>query len=99
MNVNQILGALALDLRRVAQGYYRGSETMGVRFAQEARARKEELRNANLKPYLRSLLSKMDEVFKQEDHKKLAEDALMYSVLFQNASLKKLPEGLKDGFK
>lgn len=89
MNSNQILGALALDLRRVAQGYYRGSEAMAVRFTQEAKKRKEELKNAKLKPYLRNLLLKMDEVFKQEDHKKLAEDALMYSVLFQNAAVKR----------
>jgi len=87
--INQTLGALALDLRRVAQGYYRGSEKMAVRFAQEAQARKKELQNADLKPYLQKLLSKMDEILKQKDHKKLAEDALMYSVLFQNAAVVK----------
>lgn len=89
MNANQILGALALDLKRVAQGYYRGSEKMAARFVEEALLRKEELRNVSLKPYLRNLLSRMDEVFRQNDHKKLAEDVLMYSTLFQNASLKK----------
>ena len=88
MNINQTLGALALDLRRVAQGYYRGSETMAQKFAKEARARKEELQNTDFKPYLQKLLSKMDEVLNQEDHKKLAEDALMYSVLFQNAAVR-----------
>lgn len=95
MNANQILGALALDLRRVAQGYYRGSETMASRFVKEARARKEELRNAKFKPYLRNLLSKMNEVLKQNDHKKLAEDALMYSVLFQNAAVSSKRKNLK----
>lgn len=88
MNTNQILGALALDLRRVAQGYYRGSETMAVRFNQEAKKRKKELRNADLKPYLKKLLAKIDDILEQKDHKKLAEDALMYSVLFQNAAVK-----------
>ncbi len=88
MNINQTLGSLALDLKRVAQGYYRGSEIMAARFAKEAKARKEELRNAELKPYLRNLLSGMDDILKQRDHKKLAEDALMYSVLFQNAAVK-----------
>jgi len=88
MSVNEILGSLALDLRRVAQGYYRGSEKMAVRFAKEASARKEELRSTDLKPYLQKLLSKMDGILKQEDHKKLAEDALMYSILFQNAAVK-----------
>lgn len=88
MNLNQTLGALALDLRRIAQGYYCGSDVMGARFAQEARARKEELQNADVEEYLLKLLSKMDEMLRQKDHKKLAEDALMYSVLFQNAAVK-----------
>jgi hypothetical protein len=88
MSKNQILGALALDLKRVAQGYSRGSETMAVRFVKETLIRKAELKNVNLKPYLRKLLLNMDDIFKQRDHKKLAEDALMYSVLFQNAALK-----------
>ena len=88
MNSDQILGALAMDLRRVAQGYYRGSEKMAVRFSQEARERKKELQSADLKPYLQKLLSKMDEILEQKDHKKLAEDALMYSTLFQNSAVK-----------
>lgn len=88
MSNNQILGALALDLKRVAQGYYRGSEKMAVRFAEEALLRKEELQGVDIKPYLQDLLLKMDDLFKQSDHKKLAEDALMYSILFQNAAVK-----------
>ena len=88
MNVNQTLGSLALDLRRVAQGYFRGSEIMAARFAKEARARKEELENADLKPYLQKLLSKLEDILSEKDHKKLAEDALMYSILFQNAAVK-----------
>ena len=88
MNVNETLGALALDLRRAAQGYYKGSEKMAVRFSQEARARKKELENMDLKPYLQKLLSKLEDMFSEKDHKKLAEDALMYSVLFQNAAVK-----------
>ncbi len=88
MNINQTLGALSLDLRRVAQGYYRGSEKMAVRFAQEARVRKKELQGEDLKPYLQKLLSKLEDMLSEKDHKKLAEDALMYSVLFQNAAIK-----------
>lgn len=88
MNNSQILGALALDLRRVAQGYYRGSEAMASRFVQEAQARKKELQKADLKPYLQKLLSKLNNVLREKDHRKLAEDALMYSILFQNAAMK-----------
>lgn len=80
--------SLAMDLKRVALGYYRGSEIMANRFAKEAKARKKELHYVNLKPYLKNLLSRIDNVLRQKDHKKLAEDALMYSTLFQNASLK-----------
>lgn len=83
------LGALALDLKRVSLGLQRGSNVMAERFMKEARARKEELENARLKPYLRKLLSGIDGILNQNDHKKLAEDALMYSTLFQNASLKR----------
>ena len=88
MNINQTLGALALDLRRVAQGYYRGSEAMAFRFTEEARARKKELQSEDLKPYLQKLLSKLDDILSEKDHEKLAEDALMYSILFQNAAVK-----------
>lgn len=82
------LESLAMDLKRVALGYYRGSEIMAARFAEEAKRRKEELQSVNLKPYLKNLLSRMDNVLKQNDHKKLAEDCLMYSTLFQNAAVK-----------
>jgi len=78
--------SLAMDLKRAALGYYRGSKIMAARFAKEAKRRKQELRDVNLKPYLRNLLSRMDYVLSQDDHKKLAEDALMYSTLFQNAA-------------
>ena len=77
-----------MDLKRVALGYYRGSDIMAERFAEEAKRRKDEVHNINLKPYLKNLLSKMDEILGQKDHKKLAEDALMYSTLFQNAAVK-----------
>lgn len=83
------LGALALDLKRVSLGLQGGSNSMAERFIKEARARKKELENVRLKPYLRKLLSRIDDMLMQNDHKKLAEDALMYSTLFQNASLKK----------
>lgn len=84
----ELLGALAMDLQRVSLGYYRGSENMAARFTQEAKKRKKELQNTELKPYLHKLLSKLEDILSEKDHKKLAEDALMYSVLFQNAAVK-----------
>jgi hypothetical protein len=88
MNNNKIvLSSLALDLRRVAIGYYRGSSKMAERFLQEALKRKQEIDVVTIKPYLQKLLSKVDNISDEEDDKQKAEDALMYSILFQNAAL------------
>ncbi len=82
-----ILSSLALDLKRVAQGYARGSNNMAVRFLDEALRRKSEAMTLDLKPYLKSLLKKVGELKNINDLNRRAEDALMYSTLFQNASL------------
>jgi hypothetical protein len=85
MNNKRILGALAMDLKRVALGYFRGSAAMAERFSQEALKRKNELDNGNLKPYLIKFLNRI-ELIKNEKSDKAAEDALFYSTIFQNAS-------------
>lgn len=81
------LGSLAMDLSRVALGYYHGSNKTAERFLYEALKRREELDQTSLKPYLRKLLSKLDSLVDEDDQGKKAEDALMYSTLFQNAAL------------
>ena len=86
MKNNQILGALALDLKRVAIGYFRGSNIMADRFYEEALKRREELDRKNLKPYLVNILNKLDNLRKQEKLR-AAEDALLYSTIFQNAAV------------
>lgn len=86
MNNKQILGALALDLKRVAFGYYRGSTSMSERFFQEALKRRSQIDMKNLKPYLIKFLNDMEKI-KKEEKKKAAEDALLYSTIFQNASV------------
>jgi hypothetical protein len=85
MNNKQILGALAMDLKRAALGYSRGSILMADRFLQEALKRRSELNSENLKPYLVTFLDKIKEL-KKEEKDKVAEDALLYSTIFQNAS-------------
>lgn len=85
MNNKQILGALALDLKRVAIGYYRGSTIMSEKFFEEALKRRNELDSSNLKPYLIKLLNDMENL-KKEKGERVAEDALLYSIIFQNAS-------------
>ena len=88
MDRNQIiLSSLAMDLKRVALGYHRGSIQMADRFLQEALKRKRELDLKNIKPYIKKLLEKIDGLKIGNDKQKIAEDALMYSTLFQNASL------------
>ena len=84
-----ILESLAMDLKRVALGLQRGSNAMAERFMQEAMARKKEIKPDGLDKYILTLLNNMEESFRASDNPKKAEDALMYSTLFQNASLKK----------
>lgn len=82
------LSSLALDLRRISLAYYRGSEKVANRFFEEALKRKQEIDGSKIKPYLANLLNKFENIKFEDDQQKKAEDALMYSVLFQNAALK-----------
>ena len=85
MKNKQILGALALDLKRVALGFNRGSNIMAERFLDEAIKRRIEIETTEIKPYLFKFLKDIDNL-KKESGQKSAEDALMYSTIFQNAS-------------
>ena len=78
----QILGALAMDLKRAALGYFRGSTPMAERFFEEALKRRDELDQKDLKPYLSKFLQNMEKI----KIEKGADDALLYSTIFQNAS-------------
>lgn len=86
MTNKQILGALAMDLKRVALGYFRGSNVMADKFYLEALKRREEIDKKNLKPYLIKFLNELDNLNKEEKTK-AAEDALLYSTIFQNAAV------------
>ena len=77
MNNKFILESLASDLKRVALGLHRGSNTMAQRFLVEALKRKDEVEVKKVAPYIKKLL---DSLNKNID----AEDALMYSTLIQN---------------
>ncbi len=85
MKNKAILGALAMDLKRVALGYFRGSTPMAERFFEEALKRRSELDKKEIKPYLSKFLNNMDNL-KKEKTERAAEDALLYSTIFQNAS-------------
>lgn len=84
-----IIGALAMDLKRVALSLYRGSYQTADRFKKEALKRSEELEALATEGYIKRLISKMKNSF-LESNGKAAEDALMYSTLFQNFALKKM---------
>lgn len=84
MNNKVIIGALSQDLYRVAMGLHKGSFQMAKRFCEEALKRQEEVDIQTVKPYIKKLLVTLPEILRQEDNKKRAEDALMYSVIFKN---------------
>ena len=89
MNENKFaIESLAMDLKRVALGYYNGSERTAERFCQEALKRKEEISPTHLKPYFRKVIQSLPQILSQEDKSRLAEDALMYSTIAQNYALK-----------
>jgi hypothetical protein len=79
------LSSIAMDLKRVALGYHRGSYSMAEKFLDEALKRRREVDSSLLKPYLVKLLKDIDKIKKEKKKDKAAEDALLYSTLFQNA--------------
>lgn len=83
MNNKQLLGALAMDLKRVALGLYRKSDTTAERFLREAMKRKQEIDTKQLLPYMQQMLMNVNGHIS-------AEDALMYSTRIQNYILYKL---------
>lgn len=89
MNKRIVIESLAMDLKRVALGYHRGSYTVANRFKEEALKREEELENQDIDGYLKRLIASSRKVLNRDDEK-VAEDALMYSILFQNFALKRL---------
>lgn len=79
MSNKYILESLASDLKRVAIGLHRGSNTMAERFLIEALKRKDELDVNEIAPYIKNLLENLNK-------KISSDDALMYSTLIQNYS-------------
>lgn len=88
MNNKVILGSMAMDLKRVALGYWQGSFKTADIFLEEALKRKSEIKKGSVKPYIENILSKIDYLNKLKDKKKAAEDALMYSTIIQNAAVR-----------
>lgn len=77
MNNKYILESLASDLKRVALGLHRGSNTMAQRFLGEAIKRKSEIEIKMVAPYIKKIIDKLDKNIN-------AENALMFSTIIQN---------------
>lgn len=86
-NQKIIVESLAMDLKRVALGLHRGSITMANRFKEEAFKRTAELEQQRTDAYLSKLVKGMKNRLSR-DSDRVAEDALMYSTLFQNYAIK-----------
>ena len=82
-NQYNIIGALAMDLKRVSLGLYNGSGSVADRFWKEAIKRKSEIETSKVPDYISNLL-------KDLGSKKDFEKLLMYSTLLQNYSQKGL---------
>lgn len=89
MNKKIIIESLAMDLKRVALGLHRGSYIMAKRFKEEALKREQELEKEDLDQYLKKLIIDTRKCLSGKATR-TAEDALMYSTLFQNYALKKI---------
>jgi len=87
MNNKIALESLAMDLKRVALGYYRNSSSMGDRFYQEALKRKEEVDVSQIKPYMKKVFEKID-LIAGMSNEEIAENALLLSTLVQNYAIR-----------
>jgi hypothetical protein len=84
MNNKIVLMSIASDLKRVAMGLHRGSQTTVDRFTQEILRRRQEIDDSLLENYMQKWVSKLDQAVSNSD------DALMLSTIFQNYSQYKL---------
>lgn len=88
IQANLQLAALSMDLKRVALASYNHSSKVADRFIQESLAKKNKIDVTAQRSHVQRLLTSLDAVLSQKDSGKLAEDALLYSTLLQNAALK-----------
>lgn len=83
-----VLASLAMDLKRVALGLQRKSNSMSESFLLEAMKRRDEVNKSELLPYMRKIIDDVGSLTSQDDITK-AENALMYSTRIQNYVLYK----------
>ncbi len=71
-----VLSSLAMDLKRAALAFWRGSTGVAQKFLGESLERKKEINMKEIDPYISNVL--------KDINNKDAEDLLMYSILIQN---------------
>ena len=77
--IKQELGAVALDLKRVAEGFQSDSPKMSDRFAKEAKNTLSAIATESLSTELRAIKIKIQKILNQPYGFKRADDALTYS--------------------
>lgn len=80
---DQIIGALAMDLKRVALAKHNNSKNTADRFWQEVMKRKSTILSLKLPDYLKNLFENIE---KNTDKDSL----LMYSVILQNYATRRI---------
>jgi len=81
-----LIGSLSNDLLRVANLTHKGSDKGAVRFFAEAKRWSSQLKNKKLKPYIRDIVTDINE-YREDLTLERAERLLMYSILLQNYSI------------
>lgn len=81
------LAALSMDLKRVALSYHGNSLPTASRFTTESLNKVRAIDQDEVPAYVKKILDKLEEILKQKDKQKIAEDTLMYSTILQNAAL------------
>ena len=89
MDTKMLTQALSMDLLRFALGLHGGSFDMATTFKNQALKLSNSIAEKRPRGYLAKLIKDTQDVLIRDDDK-VAEDALMYSVLLQNFALKKL---------
>lgn len=80
---DQIIGALAMDLKRVALAKHSNSKNTADRFWQEVMNRKSTIQNLKLPNYLKN-------VYERIENNTDKDSLLMYSVILQNYATREI---------
>lgn len=83
------LSSLALDLKRISLGIYRGSKLTVSRFEREALERSSEIKTHEVDPYIKKILDHLPSTLEDKNSEKKAEALLTYSILLQNYASRK----------